>query len=153
MRRTRPENDLDDPNDPDNPKNEQAAAMTEAAPKPGTARVFVRDLVLRVSIGVHDFEHKAPQPVRFNIDLAVDEAAAPGRDVLSDAVNYEKIVNGVRAVIAEGHVQLVETMAERVAAMALAADARVRSVRVRVEKLEIVAEAAAVGVEIERTRP
>jgi len=117
------------------------------------SHVFIRDLVLPVFIGVHDFEREAPQPVRFNIDLAVDDADHPVGDTIADVVNYETVTNGIRSIIADGHVTLVETMAERISDMALATNSRVRSVRVRVEKLDIVAEAESVGVEIERFRP
>lgn len=117
------------------------------------SHVFIRDLVLPVFIGVHDFEREATQPVRFNIDLAVDDADHPVGDTIADVVNYETVTDGIRTLIAEGHVILVETMAERIADMALSTNKRVRSVRVRVEKLDIVAEAESVGVEIERFRP
>jgi len=58
-------------------------------------------------------------------------------------------VNGARALTSDGHINLVETLAERIAALCLA-DARVSSVRVRVEKLDIYEQADSVGVEIER---
>ena len=117
------------------------------------SHVFIRDLVLPVFIGIHGFEREAPQPVRFNIDLAADDADHPSSDSIGDVVDYEIITNGIRSIIDEGHVKLVETIAERIAEMALATNNRIRSVRVRVEKLEIVAEAESVGVEIERFRP
>lgn len=111
--------------------------------------VFVRDLRLDAHIGVHRHEEDSPQPIRVNIDLTVTEAAAPIGDRLENVVDYEHVVNGVRAIVAEGHLRLVETLAERIAAFALE-DARVRAVRVRIEKLEIIPDAASVGVEIER---
>ena len=111
--------------------------------------VFVRDLVLDAHIGVHRHEEDRAQPIRVNIDLTVAETAAPIGDLLANVVDYEHVINGVRAIVAEGHVRLVETLAEAVAAFALR-DARVRAVRVRIEKLEIVPDAASVGVEIER---
>ncbi len=111
--------------------------------------VFVRDLLLDAHIGVHRHEEDRPQPIRVNIDLTVNESAAPIGDLLENVVDYEKVVNGVRAIVAEGHLRLVETLAERVAAFALQ-DARVRAVRVRIEKLKIIPDAASVGVEIER---
>ncbi len=117
--------------------------------------VFLRDMVLLASVGVHGFEHQARQRIRLNIDLAVtDEAAslsraAPSRDDLSRVVDYEAVANTVRAIVAAGHVQLVETLAERLAGACLT-DLRVQSVRVRVEKLDIFDDTASVGVEIER---
>jgi len=127
---------------------------------PASRRMFIRDLVLDASIGVHAHEHAARQRVRINLDLAVlDEAggaakmsrAAVGRDELARVVDYEAIVNRVRAIVAGGHVQLVETLAERLAETCLV-DERVSAARVRVEKLDVFPDAAAAGVEVERRR-
>ncbi len=116
--------------------------------------VFVRDLVLECSIGVHQFEREATQRVRINLDLAVREADISGQlnDDLANVVCYEELTKGVRAIVARDHVNLVETLAEDVATMCLT-DMRVRSARIRVEKLDILEDALSVGVEIERFNP
>jgi dihydroneopterin aldolase len=111
--------------------------------------VFVRDLLTTTRIGVHRREKKAPQPVRINIDMLVPEDGRPLNDRLANVVDYEAIVVGIRALADDGHVNLVETLAERIAAICLR-DRRVKTVRVRVEKLAVFTDAAAVGVEIER---
>jgi dihydroneopterin aldolase len=119
--------------------------------------VFLRDMVLMASVGVHGFEHAARQRVRINLDLAVVDdgarplsRAAPARgDDLSRVVDYEAVATRVRAIVDSGHVRLVETLAERLAESCLA-DTRVRIVRVRVEKLDIFEDVGSVGVEIER---
>lgn len=110
--------------------------------------VFIRDLVLSCRIGVHRHEAIAAQRVRINVDLAVRDDRDLADD-LTKVVCYEQIANGVRAIAQRGHISLVETLAEQVGAMCLA-DRRVRSVRVRVEKLDVIADAGSVGVEIER---
>ena len=74
-----------------------------------------------------------------------------GADELGRVVNYEKIANSVRSIASAGHTRLVETMAERIA-QACFSDPRVRTVRVRVEKLDVFPDAASAGVEIERDR-
>ena len=111
--------------------------------------VFIRDLVLACSIGVHRHEHATLQRVRINVDLGVRDEGADLGDDLANVVCYEQIANGVRAIVADGHIGLVETMAESIAAMCLV-DSRVRSARVRVEKLDVFPDAASAGVEIER---
>lgn len=127
-----------------------AAQPLRIASAAGAIRhVFVRDLLLDAHIGVHRHEEDRPQPIRVNIDLTVAESGSPIEDRLENVVDYEHVVNGIRAIVAEGHLRLVETLAERVAAFALQ-DARVRAVRVRIEKLEIIPDASSVGVEIER---
>ena len=108
----------------------------------------MRDLVLAARIGVYPQEQQAAQPVRLNLDLAVAEGAAPPQR-LADVVDYALLTARVRALVGAGHVLLVEQLAERVARLCLE-DPRVRSARVRVEKLAAIADAAAVGVEIER---
>ena len=112
--------------------------------------VFIRDLELSASIGVHSFEQTEPQRIRINLDLAVrEDDAAAADDDLAKVVCYEGVVSSIRRLIQAGHVNLVETLAERIAAMCLE-DRRVRVARVRVEKLDVFADAASVGVEIER---
>ncbi len=121
-----------------------------------TRRMFVRDLVLQARIGVYAHEQGRTQRVRVNLDLAVEDdgaanlsRSAVGADDLIRVVDYDTVINAVREIIASGHVQLVETLAERVAEACLR-DARVRVARVTVEKLDVFQEAASVGVEIER---
>jgi dihydroneopterin aldolase len=116
---------------------------------PRIRQVFVRDLVVPSSIGAYRHERSAPQRVRVNVNLSVVEGDGPLDDQLAHVVSYEKIVEGVRRVAQSGHINLVETLAERIAALSLA-DPRVRSVRVRVEKLDVFPDAASVGIEIER---
>lgn len=112
--------------------------------------VFVRDLMLDAHIGVYQHEHGRTQPIRVNVDLTVNEAAHG--DLISNVVSYEIVVNRIRDIVNEGHLKLVETLAERIAAACLE-DERVAVARVRVEKLDVIPEASSVGVEIERVRP
>ncbi len=120
--------------------------------------MFLRDLVLPASIGVHPHEQRVPQRVRINVDLGVeDDGGRPlsrqpiGRDELSRVVDYERLADRVRGIVRSGHVRLVETLAERIAGACLA-DHRVHLARVRVEKLDIFPDAVSAGVEIERRR-
>jgi dihydroneopterin aldolase len=124
----------------------------------GLRHVFLRDLVLAASIGVHPHEHQGPQRIRINVDLGVlDDGAQQlsrvpvGRDQLSRVVDYEALANRVRSIVAGGHVRLVETLAERIAEACLE-DGRVELARIRVEKLDVFADAASAGVEVERRR-
>ena len=110
--------------------------------------VFVRNFMLSCRIGVHRHEQARTQRVCINLDLAVrDERDL--HDDLANVVCYERITNAVRAVVSARHIKLLETLAEEIAGICLE-DARVRSVRVRVEKLDIFPDATSVGVEIER---
>jgi dihydroneopterin aldolase len=118
--------------------------------------VFIRDLVLNASIGVYPHEKAARQRVRINVDLGVEDDGARslsrtgvGADTLVRVVDYEAVANRIRAIIEGGHVRLVETLAERIAEACLE-DHRVHLARIRVEKLDVFADAVSAGVEVER---
>lgn len=120
----------------------------------GLRVVFVRGLELRALLGVHPHEKAGPQRVVVGVELAVRDEAAPsgvGEDDLRRTVDYGAVVRAARTIVAEGHTLLVETLAERLALAALA-DPRVVRARVSVEKPDAFAEAAGVGVLVERTR-
>ncbi|HEX4118928.1 MAG TPA: dihydroneopterin aldolase [Rhizomicrobium sp.] len=116
----------------------------------GMRHVFIRNLELPAHIGVYRQEEGRTQKVRINVDLATDDIA-DAQDMLENVVDYHVIEKRIRAIIAEGHVKLAETLAERIA-RACFEDKRVRTVRIRVEKLEALTNAESVGIEIERTR-
>ena len=111
--------------------------------------VFIRDLILTCLIGVHKHERKKPQRIRINLDLAVTEQSVISTDRLADVVCYEDVADRIRSIVNNGHVNLVETLAEKIASKCLE-DRRVKATRVRIEKLDVFKDAASAGVEIER---
>ncbi len=113
-----------------------------------TDRIFVRDFVLPVSIGAYRSERNATQRVRFDVDAFVQRATHPAAD-MRDVLSYDVITDAIRRIIATGHVELVEILAERIAGEVLG-QPRVAKVVVRVEKLDL--GPAAVGVEITREK-
>jgi len=108
-------------------------------------KIFVTGLKVEAEIGVYAHEKGRAQPLVVDVELDVPTA---GASRLADTVNYETIGQSARAIAAEGHIQLVEDFAERLARACLA-DGRVMRARVRVEKpLALAPHAAAAGVEI-----
>jgi 7,8-dihydroneopterin aldolase/epimerase/oxygenase len=119
---------------------------------PGCRRVLIRDVVMPCSIGVHAHEHDAKQRIRLNLELEVVEGGPPIADDLRNVVCYDEIIQAVRRIVDTGHVRLIETLAEKIAQLCLG-DQRIRMVRVQVEKLDVYADIASVGVAIERINP
>ena len=117
----------------------------------GLRHVFVRDLDLMALIGIYEHEKTDPQRIIVNIDLSVSEGKGPQSDDIGHVVSYEIVVKKVEQIIADGHINLVETLCEKIAAACLK-DKRVMAARVRVEKPDIIKNARSVGVEIERQR-
>ena len=113
--------------------------------------VIVRGLVVMCSIGIQPEEQDRPQRVRVSVELEAPEGAVFPGEVRQRVINYEKTVAAVREIAASGHIDLCEGFADRVAA-ACFADPRVAVVRVTVEKLDVFADAEAVGAILERTR-
>jgi 7,8-dihydroneopterin aldolase/epimerase/oxygenase len=116
----------------------------------GIRHVFIRNLEILAHIGVYRHEEDKMQPVRINLDLGVEDVPDTG-DRLENVVDYAVLETRIRAIVAEGHVRLAETLAERIAA-ACFEDMRVKSARIRVEKLHALPGAESAGVEIERSR-
>jgi 7,8-dihydroneopterin aldolase/epimerase/oxygenase len=110
--------------------------------------IHVRDLVLNCRIGIYDEEQGVDQRVRFTVEVSVYPSPSPKMDQIKDVICYGSIVEGIQKIIDEGHINLVETLAERIAEFCLN-DRRAAKVRVLVEKLDRVP-GAALGVEIER---
>jgi dihydroneopterin aldolase len=117
----------------------------------GLRHVFVRDLEMMALIGIYEHEKVDPQRIIVNIDLSVHEGEGPQGDDIGHVVSYEIVVKKVEQIIADGHINLVETLCEKIAAACLR-DKRVAAARVRVEKPDIIKNARSVGVEIERQR-
>jgi len=125
-----------------------AAEIAAEHPENPGYRIFVRDLVLAVSIGIHAHEKRQRARVRVNAELLVG-MRLPKNDDFTEVMNYETIVSGIKALAEGRHINLVESLADRVAQHCLK-DRRVRAVRVAVEKLDIYPEADSVGVLVER---
>ena len=114
-----------------------------------SSKVFVTGLKVQAQIGVYRHEIGRVQPLIVDVELDVP----PGEsDRLAETVNYETILQAAQQLAAEGHIDLVETFAHRLA-VRLLADPRVTRARVRIEKpLALAPDAVGAGVEITLVR-
>ena len=111
-------------------------------------RLFLRDYVVRIDIGVHDFEKQGAQRVLINVDLYVPLAlSTPSADQLEEVVDYDFIRRTVLERVGRGHIQLQETLADELLALMLA-NPRVRAARVSTAKPDVYPDCDAVGVEV-----
>jgi len=115
-------------------------------------RIFVRALLIQASIGVHPHEYESTQPVIIDIELDMSGMASPKEDRLHETLDYGLVADKAEEIALEAHVQLVETLAARIADWALSADARVQACAVRIAKPQALLKADAAGVEIIRRR-
>jgi len=104
-------------------------------------QIKLTNYVMDAMIGIYDFEREAAQRIRVNIKLDLCQA--------DRNTNTQTLRDIVHNVVFSGHTNLVETLAEDIANQCLD-NANSDTVRVRVEKLDIIKDAASVGIEIER---
>ncbi len=114
-------------------------------------RVFFEGLHVRAVLGVNPEERDKRQDVLLDVELWTDIRPAAKSDDFADAVDYRALKKRILAFVETSSFHLVETLAERVAALCLE-DARVARARVRVEKPGALRFARTVGVEIVRGR-
>lgn len=111
-------------------------------------RVFLRNHEVRIHIGVHDFEQQGEQRVLINVDLYVPLAlSTPTRDRLAEVVDYDFIRRSIAQRVAQGHIQLQETLADDLLRLMLA-HPQVRAARVSTEKPDVYPDCEAVGIEV-----
>jgi dihydroneopterin aldolase len=115
-------------------------------------RLFLRDHVVQVHIGAHDFEKGVSQRLIFNVELFVPfEGSTPTSDSLSEVVDYDFIRALIASRVARGHVELQETLCDELAQQLLG-HPQVRAVRLSTQKPDVYPDCAGVGVEVFRMK-
>jgi 7,8-dihydroneopterin aldolase/epimerase/oxygenase len=112
--------------------------------------VFIRGLEIRALIGVFEWERQVRQPLVLNLEMATDVRKAAATDSIDDALNYAAISERLRDFIEKSNVQLVETLAERIAEL-LMTEFQIRWLRLELNKPRPLSGGHVVGVVIERS--
>ena len=118
---------------------------------PPVDRIHIRDLHLRCIIGVQEWEREVLQDVRIHVVLHLDLSQAGKSDRIEETVNYKTLTKAIIAMTEHSRFFLVETLAEKIAALCLG-DERVKRVKVTVEKPGALRFARSVGVTLRRDR-
>ncbi len=111
--------------------------------------IYLHDLRIDTVIGVFDWERRVRQTVSLDLDMAADIRRAADSDDIEHTLDYKAVAKRLIAFVEESEFQLVETLAEKVAAILLE-EFGIPWVRVRVNKTGAVRGARDVGVVIER---
>lgn len=113
--------------------------------------LILQDVAMECRLGVEEWEQAAPQPVWIDVELAIDAARAAAHDDVRDAVDYAKLVEGLKGLTQHTAFHLLETLAEAAAAFILKEFGGTR-VKVRVKK-KALAGVGYAAVEVERHAP
>jgi 7,8-dihydroneopterin aldolase/epimerase/oxygenase len=111
--------------------------------------VFIRGLRIDTTIGIHDWEKQISRPIILDLEMASDVALGAASDRIEDALDYEAVTRRLTQFVSESRFELVETLAERCAAI-LRDEFAVARVRLTLTKPGAVGEGVDVGVVIER---
>ena len=114
-------------------------------------KVIIKNLVLNIFIGIHNFEKKKKQKVRFNIEVITDPNIKPNNKDLSTILNYEEIVNKIKLLVKKQHHELIEDLAENIFEI-IFQNRLVKKTNVKIEKLDIIKNSESVGVEFSKGR-
>lgn len=114
-------------------------------------KVYIHGLEVETVIGIYPWERIARQRLVLDLEMDCDIAAAAASEDISHTLNYKAISDRILAYVREHELQLVETLAERLAQMVLE-DFPVQALRLKLAKPGAVSEAREVGVVIERCR-
>ncbi len=114
-------------------------------------KILVRDLVLKISVGIHNFEKKKKQRVKFNLDINTDPGLVPDDNNLNSIINYEDVIKNIKKITNKKHYLLLETLAEKIF-LKLFENIRVKKVKLRIEKLDVFKNTSSVGIEIEKSK-
>ncbi len=113
--------------------------------------IFIRELQVETTIGVHPWERRIRQTLILDLELGTDIRAAAATDCLDDTLNYQAVAQRIGAFAAACDVQLVETLAERIAEL-LQREFGAPWLRLTLSKPGAVRGARQVGIIIERGR-
>ena len=114
-------------------------------------KVIIKNLVLNIFIGIHNFEKKKKQKVRFNIEVITNPFVKPNNKDLTTILNYEEIINKIKILVKKEHHELLEDLAENIFTI-IFQNNLLQKAKIKIEKLEIIKNSESVGVEFSKSR-
>ena len=114
-------------------------------------KVLIKDLIFNTSIGIHDFEKKQKQQIKFNIEIDINSSLKPSNTNLNTIVNYEDVISSIKILTQKKHYDLLEVLAEDIF-LDLFENKNIIKIKLKIEKPEIIKNTASVGIEIVKKR-
>ena len=114
-------------------------------------KVIIKNLVLNIFIGIHNFEKKKKQRVRFNIEVVTNPNIKPNNKDLTTILNYEDLINKIKLLVKKQHHDLIEDLAENIFKI-IFQNKLVKKTNIKIEKLDIIKNSESVGVEFSKSK-
>ena len=114
-------------------------------------KIIIKNLILDIFIGIHNFEKKKKQRVRFNIEVITNPHIKPSNKDLSTILNYEDLINKIKLLVKKQHHDLIEDLAENIFKI-IFQNKLVKKTNIKIEKLDIIKNSESVGVEFSKSK-
>jgi len=114
-------------------------------------KVIIKNLVLNIFIGIHNFEKKKKQRVRFNIEVVTNPNIKPNNKDLTTILNYEDLINKIKLLVKKQHHELIEDLAENIFKI-IFQNKLVKKTIIKIEKLDIIKNSESVGIEFSKSK-
>ena len=111
--------------------------------------IVISELKLDALIGIYAWEHEVAQTIELDLEIAIDAGRCARSGKIGDTVDYAKVVERIRQVLAGRHFTLIEKLAEELAAVIMR-EFGTPWIRISVVKLAAIRGAKKVGIRIER---
>ena len=111
-------------------------------------KIIVKDLILLLSVGIHQFEKLKRQKVKFNIEITTDPNL---KSDIKSIVNYESVINDIKKLTKKSHFELLESLSESIFDK-IFRNKKIKKIKLKIEKLEIIKETTSVGIEVTKTK-
>ena len=111
-------------------------------------KIIVKDLILLLSVGIHQFEKLEKQRVKFNIEITTDPNLKPD---IKSIINYETIINDIKRLTKKTHFELLESLSESIFDE-IFKNKKIKKIKLKIEKLDIIKETTSVGIEVIKTK-
>ena len=111
-------------------------------------KIIVKDLILLLSVGIHQFEKQKRQKVKFNIEITTDPNL---KSDIKSIVNYESVINDIKKLTKKSHFELLESLSESIFDR-IFRNKKIKKIKLKIEKLEIIKETTSVGIEVTKTK-
>ena len=112
-------------------------------------KILIKNLIIPIKIGIYKHEKSTNQRVQLNLELIINENKENINDKIENVVCYEEIIHKVKKIASSKHLNLVETLAEKISEECLKIP-ECHTIKVKVEKLDVFDDIESVGIEIIR---
>ena len=111
-------------------------------------KIIIKDLVLLISVGIHQFEKLKKQKVKFNIEITTDPNL---KSEIKTIVNYESVINDIKRLTKKTHFELLESLSDSIFDE-IFKNRKIKKIKLKIEKIEIIKETTSVGIEVIKTK-